>query len=265
MPEYIPYLIISITILLVFVLAILGIVLAKLQYLRQYFNSRKFKLSMKLEVSSLTRDDKFVLHIYNNNLNDARIRDIGVAYDQESITFYSQLATKLRLEEGDKLVIETRDSVSLDVDIKKMYELILERNKGVYKLKKLRLYVTDSSGFETKVVAKDFNKILKKMLKADAKVIRQAKCKLRKLKIKVFFDFKKRKAEEINVARLEAEEVLEKKVNAYAPIKAKKIVAPTEARVSEVEETIHVVELNDDNEAKLDEDIIKEDKEEVEE
>lgn len=192
MPEYIEYLIISLVALALIMAVLLVVVILKVQYLRQYFNSRKFKLSMKLEVDPVTHKDKFVFYIFNNNLNDARVTDLGIGYDQESITFYNEVLKKQQLEVGDWLIITTRDSVSIDIDVAKTYQLILERNKGIYRLKKVRVYVIDSSGFETRVRARDFVKTLKKMLKADRKVIAFGKRQLRMEKLKAFFDFKNR-------------------------------------------------------------------------
>ena len=92
---------------------------------------------------------------------------------------------KDELEEGAWLVIQTRDSISIDIDVKHTYELILERNKGIYRLKKVRVYVVDAAGFETRVKARDFVKTIKKMLKADRKLIALAKRKIRHEKLKL--------------------------------------------------------------------------------
>ncbi len=190
MPEYVEYLIIAIASLVVIVAGLAVYLLVKVQYITQYFNNRKFKLSMKLEVDPVSHKDKFVFHIFNNNLNDARVSDLGIGYDQESITFYKDKLNTESLTEEDWLVIPTRDSISVEIDVKQTYELILERNKGIYRLKKVRIYVIDAAGFETRVRARDFVKTIKKMLKADRKIIRQARRKIRLEKFKAFFDFK---------------------------------------------------------------------------
>jgi hypothetical protein len=245
MAEYLEYIIISLAVLSVLIVALLAILLLKVQYLRQYFNSRKFKLSMKLEVDPSTHLDKFVFYIYNNNLNDARVNDVGIAYDQESITFFKQLEHKLAVEPGERVIISTRDSISLDIDIREMYELIVSRNKGVYRLKKVRLYVVDSSGFDTKVKAKDLVKTLKRMLKADRKVIREAKCTLRKLKFKAFFDFKKNHVDTIENERRAAYDVLSSMgVSLEAKkLKMNKTLTPKVEKNEEiVEDTLEVTE-----------------------
>lgn len=245
MAEYLEYIIITLAVLSVLIVALLAILLLKVQYLRQYFNSRKFKLSMKLEVDPSTHLDKFVFYIYNNNLNDARVNDVGIAYDQESITFFKQLEHKLAVEPGERVIISTRDSISLDIDIREMYELIVSRNKGVYRLKKVRLYVVDSSGFDTKVKAKDLVKTLKRMLKADRKVIREAKCTLRKLKFKAFFDFKKNHVDTIENERRAAYDVLSSMgVSLEAKkLKMNKTLTPKVEKNEEiVEDTLEVTE-----------------------
>lgn len=195
MPEYVEYLIISIAALSLIAIGLAAFLIIKVQYITQYFNNRKFKLSMKLEVDPESHKDKFVFHIFNNNLNDARVSDLGIGYDQESITFYKDKMERESLEESDWLVIPTRDSISIEIDVKKTYELILERNKGTYRLKKVRIYVIDAAGFETRVKARDFVKTIKKMLKADRKLIAQGKCRIRKEKFRAFFDFKAKKEE----------------------------------------------------------------------
>ena len=53
----------------------------------------------------------------------------------------------------------------------------------------------DAAGFETRVKARDFVKTIKKMLKADRKLIAQGKCRIRKEKFRAFFDFKAKKEE----------------------------------------------------------------------
>lgn len=240
MPEYVQYLIISIAVLSVIMIGLAVYLLIKVQYITQYFNNRKFKLSMKLEVDPQTHKDKFVFHIFNNNLNDARVSDLGLGYDQESITFYKDKMEKEALTAEDWLVIPTRDSLTIEIDVKKTYELILDRNKGSYRLKKVRIYVIDSAGFETRVKARDFVKTINKMLKADRKLIALAKQKIRQEKFKAFFDFKGKKEEK---AKREAEAKL---VAPEVKVDEAKLIPPVE-KVKENETLLEVKEVVTDN------------------
>lgn len=244
MPDYIEYIIISLAVVSVIIIALIVLLIIRVQYLRQYFNSRKFKLTMKLEVDPVSHLDKFVFYIFNNNLNDARVTDIGIGYDQESITFHKELLKKQNLEEEDWLIIQTRDSVSLDIDVEKTYRLILERNKGIYRLKKVRIYVIDSSGFETRVKARDFVKTLKKMLKQDRKIIALGKRKLRMEKFKAFFDFKNRgKVTPEEVKDLEPEAFKQQKDLVE---KEDKTIDTPKSEVKETPKVVPEVEIKDD-------------------
>jgi len=221
MPEYVEYLIISIAVLSLIMIGLAAFLIVKLQYITQYFNNRKFKLSMKLAVDPFTHVDKFTFTIFNNNLNDARVSDLGIGYDQESITFFKDTLEKDEIGDNNWLVIPTRDSLSIDIDVKKTYELLLERNKGVYRLKKVRIYVIDAAGFETRVRARDFVKTIKKMLKADRKLIAAARRKIRVENFKAFFDFKAKQEEQRRV-KAGAQQRSENNTDKVEPINADK-------------------------------------------
>jgi len=274
MPEYVQYLIISIAVLSLIMIGLATFLIVKLQYITQYFNNRKFKLSMKLAVDPITHVDKFIFTIFNNNLNDARVSDLGIGYDQESITFFKDKLEKDEIGDNNWLVIPTRDSLSLDIDVKKTYELLLERNKGVYRLKKVRIYVIDAAGFETRVRARDFVKTIKKMLKADRKLIAAARRKIRVEKFKAFFDFKAKQEERYRVKT----EILQTSDENTAKVDATNEVKPTvvaneqeleiidevvEAELETKVEDLKVIDKNDFEE--LDKEHVHEDKVDLEE
>lgn len=273
MPEYVEYLIISIAVLSLIMIGLATFLIVKLQYITQYFNNRKFKLSMKLAVDPITHVDKFIFTIFNNNLNDARVSDLGIGYDQESITFFKDKLEKDEIGDNNWLVIPTRDSLSIDIDVKKTYELLLERNKGVYRLKKVRIYVIDAAGFETRVRARDFVKTIKKMLKADRKLIAAAKRKIRIEKIKAFFDFKAKQEErnKVKADALQRSEDNTAKVNVTNEVKSTVVANEQELEIidevveAELESKVEELEVKDkDNFEELDKERVHEDKVDVE-
>lgn len=274
MPEYVQYLIISIAALSLIMIGLAVFLIVKLQYITQYFNNRKFKLSMKLAVDPNTHVDKFIFTIFNNNLNDARVSDLGIGYDQESITFFKDKLEKDEIDDHNWLVIPTRDSLSLDIDVKKTYELLLERNKGVYRLKKVRIYVIDAAGFETRVRACDFVKTIKKMLKADRKLIAMARRKIRTEKFKAFFDFKAKQEERnrLKADALQRSEDNTAKVNVTNEVKSTVVANEQELEIidevveAELETKVEDLEAKDKNNfEELDKEHVNEDKVEGEE
>ena len=64
MPDYLIYIIISSAVLVLITIGLVVALMIKVQYITRYFNNRKFKISMKLEVDPMTHVDKFVFRVF---------------------------------------------------------------------------------------------------------------------------------------------------------------------------------------------------------
>jgi hypothetical protein len=200
-----PYLIIGIAAVAIIVLGILIYVAVSQKLISDYFASKKFNVRSKHKIEPLTGEQKFEIHVFNNNVNDARILSFGFLYRSNSIDFLKSYRNFKKIGDEEKVIILSRDFISLEIEAQILQDLVNKHNDHKLRVKKIFAYVTDNSGNIIKYNAREVRKIIQRHFKAldddkkhEMKLARKAKrkenCQARKegwanrrKKIKQFF------------------------------------------------------------------------------
>lgn len=207
MPQYIEYLIYAITGLVVIVLGLVIYLLIKTNLLGRYFANKKFRLTAKYDISPDTGKDTFSLTIFNNSLNDVRVSDFGILYDNENVSYLARFVKLNKIQDETSLIINARDWIKLLVPVSELETLVKDRNKGRLKVKKMVIFAADSLGMNTLGTAKLIKRIIVKDFKMEQAAlnatIRAEKARIRKekwdafmLKVKAMFKKKDNKPSE---------------------------------------------------------------------
>lgn len=207
MPQYIEYLIYAITGLVVIVLALVIYLLIKTNLLGRYFANKKFRLIAKYDISPDTGKDTFSLTIFNNSLNDVRVSDFGILYDNENVSYLARFVKLNKIQDEVSLIISARDWIKLLVPVSELEALVKERNKGSLKVKKMVIFAADSLGMNTlgsaklvkRIIVKDFKMeqaALNATISAEKARIRKEKWDAFMLKVKAVFKKKESKPSE---------------------------------------------------------------------
>ncbi len=127
--------------------------------------TKKFSFENVYETDKETGIKKFVLIIANKTLNDTSITDVGFMLDNQTFSYNAEFRAQNDFVSGDKAVVTQRSSLSLSVTVEEL-EIALFKYKRSAKIKKLRAYVVDSSGFMLSAPVRRIQKIVREDYKA---------------------------------------------------------------------------------------------------
>ena len=203
MPQYVEYLIYAILGLAVILTVLVIFLVIKTNLLGRYFANKKFRLIAKYDISPDTGKDTFSLTIFNNSLNDVRVSDFGILYDNENVSYLPRFVKLYKIQDEAGLIINARDWIKLLIPVSELENLIKDRNKGKLHVKKMVIFAEDSLGMKTLGSAKLVKRIVVKDFKMEQAAIdatiREEKMRIRKEKwdaftAKVKAMFKKKEA-----------------------------------------------------------------------
>lgn len=137
----------------------------------KYFSSRKFKIHTHLVREPSTNQRQFSLHVFNHNITDSRIVGLGYMYRDQAIDYFETYRKSNAINEGYKVIISSRDSIQMSVDVKEFKQLIRDMNQGKKRVAKIQCYATDSLGLMTLIKAKQLRKVIKRDFKVERKVV----------------------------------------------------------------------------------------------
>ena len=155
-------------------LAVLVLLIINIRY-KRLLTSRKYKIKTDYEFEPLSKKEIFTIQIYNNNLTDARLAGLGYIYKNQTIDYYKTYLKQINYALDGKIMIPSRDSIKVEIDIDSLMTVIKDYNQGKTRVKKLICFVTDSLGVTTTVKAKTIRKVIKNKLKAEKKAQEAAK------------------------------------------------------------------------------------------
>lgn len=252
MPQYVEYLIYAILGLAVILTVLVIFLVIKTNLLGRYFANKKFRLIAKYDISPDTGKDTFSLTIFNNSLNDVRVSDFGILYDNENVSYLPRFVKLYKIQDEAGLIINARDWIKLLIPVSELENLIKDRNKGKLLVKKMVIFAEDSLGMKTLGSAKLVKRIVVKDFKMEQAAIdatiREEKMRIRKEKwdaftAKVKAMFKKKEAipteEEIVAPVVKKEEEVESPV---APV-VEALSEPIKEENGEVEKDVEVKEV----------------------
>ena len=252
MPQYVEYLIYAILGLAVILTVLVIFLVIKTNLLGRYFANKKFRLIAKYDISPDTGKDTFSLTIFNNSLNDVRVSDFGILYDNENVSYLPRFVKLYKIQDEAGLIINARDWIKLLIPVSELENLIKDRNKGKLHVKKMVIFAEDSLGMKTLGSAKLVKRIVVKDFKMEQAAIdatiREEKMRIRKEKwdaftAKVKAMFKKKEAipteEEIVAPVVKKEAEVESPV---APV-VEALSEPIKEENGEVEKDVEVKEV----------------------
>ena len=153
--EYIVYGLFLLTFLLLFVL------IAYNRFFSKHFSNKKFQIKSGYEIEPLTRESRFSIEIFNNNINDTRITGFGFTYKNQNIDYYKTYLAEKNLPNDAKVIIPSRDFLRSQVNVDDFKIIISDINRGKYRVGKIAVYVTDSLGLTSKANSKSVRSQLK--------------------------------------------------------------------------------------------------------
>ncbi len=162
----------SVLILLLVLLFVAIIIMIKTFGFSKYLSSRKYRISTHFEYEPISQKEMFTILVYNNNLTDSRLAALGYMYKHQTIDYYKTYLKQIDYSLEGKIVIPSRDSIKIKIDIDSLLAVINDYNYGKIKTKSLKCFVTDALGMTTTVKAKTVRKVIKRKLKK-AKVIKR--------------------------------------------------------------------------------------------
>lgn len=196
--EYFEYFVILI---LVIILIIQLRVLIYNKYFSKHFSNKKFVVKSNYLIDPSDEQKKFTIEVYNNNINDTRIIGLGYIYRNQSIDYFKTYLRINNLEEESRVVIPSRDSIKLEMEVEELEKIVLNNNRGKKKIKNIYVFVTDSLGLSTIAKGKTISKKLRinqisrlknqkeedkkiyKMQKLEKKNLKKVKCKARRERV----------------------------------------------------------------------------------
>jgi hypothetical protein len=155
----------AVLVLLVLLTIMLVIVLIMSLRHAKYLTNRKYRISTLFEHEPMIGKETFAIHVFNNNLTDSRLSGLGYIYKHQTIDYYKTYLKQIESSLAGKIVIPTRDSIKVDVDIDRLLEVIELYNHNKLRVKKLKCFVTDALGMTTVTNAKTIRKVIRIKLK----------------------------------------------------------------------------------------------------
>lgn len=164
--EYYEYFMIVVVILL-FILSIYT--LGRLRYISKYFSNSRFRIANMYDVNPIDLTENFVVTVFNNNINDARVVSIGLVYKNMNIDYFSSYIDQNDLGADSKIMIPSRDSITLRIRTEELKKIIRNMNQGKSKVKTIKTFVIDSLGITTEIKASQIKKNTSKLIKKEIK------------------------------------------------------------------------------------------------
>src|SRR5690606_38284925 len=106
----------------------------------------KFNVLSSVDFNTETGENLYRLRIHNHNINDVRVTSVGFLYKEQNIDYYQKYLVSKNLPLDSKIVIYTRDYMTIDIEPLGLKSIILDINQGLHQLKGLKVFVTDSLG-----------------------------------------------------------------------------------------------------------------------
>lgn len=131
----------------------------------KYLTNRKYRILTLFELEPMIGKETFAIHVFNNNLTDSRLSGLGYIYKHQTIDYYKTYLKQMESSLSGKIVIPTRDSIKVDINIDRLLEVIELYNHNRTRVKKLKCFVTDALGLTTVTNAKTIRKVIKIKLK----------------------------------------------------------------------------------------------------
>lgn len=156
------------------------IVIGYNKYLVSYYMTKKFHIDANYEIDAYSSQRRMAIKIYNNNINDVRVAAFGFIYKHHNIDFYHKYIDLNGLPKNHKLVISSRDYITIYIAVDDIKAIIYEINKGRYKVGLLQTYVTDSLGMTSLIKTKKIRKLVSQDLRSDFLQEKQKKSEIRK-------------------------------------------------------------------------------------
>ena len=129
----------------------------------RYIIGKKFKLKNYFETTNDSTEIMVKYTIHNPNLIDARILGFGYLFKNHTIDYMKNYQISANCP--DKVVIQSRDYITLQIDKDELINNIIYFNKGYKRISKLKLYVIDHQGETTRVNAKIMKKAINDFFK----------------------------------------------------------------------------------------------------
>lgn len=147
---------------------------------KKYFSNAQFMIVASVEFNTEQLNNYYTVKIYNQNFNDVRITSFGFMYKNQNIDYYQKYLVKEQIPLDSKLVIYSRDHIIFNIKPEELKSIVLDINNGVYKVKKLQVYVIDSLGITTFYNSKRITKNLQELIYEEQKQIKLDKAIQRK-------------------------------------------------------------------------------------
>ncbi len=133
--------------------------------------TKKFSFENLYETDKESGAKQFTLIIANKTLNDTSITDVGFMIAGQTFSYVSEFRAQNGFVSGDKATVTQRSSLRFSVSVVEL-ELMLFKHKRHQKIKKLRAYVVDSSGFMVSAPIRRIQKVLREDYKAMLNALR---------------------------------------------------------------------------------------------
>ena len=133
--------------------------------------TKKFSFENLYETDKESGAKQFTLIIANKTLNDTSITDIGFMLAGQTFSYISEFRAQNGFVSGDKATVAQRSSLRLAISVSEL-EMMLFKYKRNAKIKKLRAYVVDSSGFMLSASIKRIQKVVREDYKAMLNALR---------------------------------------------------------------------------------------------
>ncbi len=130
------------------------------------FINKKYKIKLFIDVNAVDGTKIFLMHVYNNNINDIRLVSMGINYQNLTIDYTNHYLTQNSFPLSQKISIPSRGYVILKIDINDLKNILGDIKKK-NKLKNINAYLIDSSGNQVTIKGTVIKKYLKKMFKED--------------------------------------------------------------------------------------------------
>ena len=127
--------------------------------------TKKFSFENLYETDKQSGENEFTLIIANKTLNDTSITDVGFMLWGQTFSYVNEFRAQNGFVSGDKATVSQRSSLRLTVSVVDL-ESMLFMHKRSAKIKKLRAYVVDSSGFMVSAPIKRIQKIIREDYKS---------------------------------------------------------------------------------------------------
>jgi len=149
----------------VLLVIILVIILRYNVYMSKFFSNKKFRITDAYTLEPTEDKRSFTLTIFNNNVNDSRVIAFGFIYKNHSINYHKSYLKENNLASDSKVLILSRDCLSITIDAHELKTLISDINRGQRKVSSLKAYVSDSTGMTLKSKAKAVTRQLSQIFK----------------------------------------------------------------------------------------------------